>query len=121
MLSHLSHVQLFETLWAVAYQAPLSIGFSRKEYWSGLPCPPPGDLPDPGIKPVSPESPVAPALEADSLPLSHWESPLTPASYPNRQIFPNYLIGSCLCDYGEGNGNPLQYSCLENPLDGGAW
>ena len=41
------------TLWTVACQAPLSMGFSRREYWSGLPCPPPGDLPDPGIKPMS--------------------------------------------------------------------
>ena len=49
----LSHVQLFETLWAVASQAPLSSGFSRKEYWSELPFPPPGDIPDPGIEPVS--------------------------------------------------------------------
>ena len=48
------------------------MGFSRQEYWSGLPCPPPGDLPDPGIEPVSP---VALALQAESLPLSHWESP----------------------------------------------
>ena len=45
----------FATLWTVACQAPLSIGFSRQEYWSGLPCPPAGDLPDLGIKPVSPE------------------------------------------------------------------
>ena len=42
----------------VAHQAPLSIGFSRQEYWSGLPCPPPGDLPNPGIKPASLISPV---------------------------------------------------------------
>ena len=41
-------------LWTVAYLAPLSLGFSRPEYWSGLPCPPPGDLPDPGIEPESP-------------------------------------------------------------------
>ena len=40
--------------WTVAYQAPLSMGFSRQEYWSGLPCPPPGDLPDPGVEPESP-------------------------------------------------------------------
>ena len=45
------------------------MGFSRQEYWSGLPCPPPRDLPHPGIKSVSP---VSPALQADSLPLSHW-------------------------------------------------
>ena len=53
----------------VAHQSPLSMGFSRQEYWSGLPCPPPGNLPDPGIKPLSPASP---ALQADSLTLSHW-------------------------------------------------
>jgi len=56
------------TLWAVACQASLSIGFSRQEHWSGLPCPPPGDVPDPRIKPASPESP---ALQADSLWLNH--------------------------------------------------
>ena len=53
-------------------QATLSMGFSRQEYWSGLPCPPPGHLPDPGIEPVSP---VSPALKVDSLLFSHWESP----------------------------------------------
>ena len=57
MLSHFSHVQLFETLWNVAHQAPLSMGFPRQEYWSGLTCPPLEDLPDPGIKPVSLTSP----------------------------------------------------------------
>ena len=63
----LSCVQLFVNPWTVAHQAPLSMGFSRQEYWSGLPFPPPGDLPDQGIKLVST------ALRADSLPLSHWE------------------------------------------------
>ena len=58
MLSYFSRVRLFATLWTVAYQAPLSIGFSRQEYWSGLPYPAPGDLPDPGIKPVSLTSPA---------------------------------------------------------------
>ena len=57
----LSRVQLFATLWTVAYQAPPSMGFSRQEYWSGLPFPSPGDLPDQGIKPGPP------ALEADAL------------------------------------------------------
>ena len=59
-------------LWTVAHQAPLSMGFSRQEYWSGLACFPPGDLPDPGITPMSPASS---ALQVDSLPLSHWGSP----------------------------------------------
>ena len=49
----LSHVRLFVTLWIVACQAPLSMGFSRQECWSGLPFPPSGDLPDPGIEPTS--------------------------------------------------------------------
>ena len=49
----LSHVQLFATPWTVAHQALLSMGFSREEYWCGLPWPPPGDLPDLGIKPAS--------------------------------------------------------------------
>jgi len=52
----LNRVQLFATLWTVAHQAPLSVRFSRQEYWSGLPCPPPGDIPDPGIQPTSPTS-----------------------------------------------------------------
>ena len=52
-LSHLSPVWLFVTLWTVARQAPLSMGFSRQEYWSGLPFSSPGDLPNPGIKPSS--------------------------------------------------------------------
>ena len=50
MLSHFSCVRLFAALWTVAHQAPLSMGFSRQEYWSGLPCPPLGDLPDQGIE-----------------------------------------------------------------------
>ena len=54
----LSHVQLFVTPWTVACQAPLPMGFSRQGYWSGLPRPPPGDLPDPGIELTSLASPA---------------------------------------------------------------
>ena len=54
MLSHSSCGPHFVILWTVAHQAPLSVGFSRHEYWSGLPRPPPGDLPYPGIEPASP-------------------------------------------------------------------
>ena len=57
----LSHVRLFATPWTVAYQAPPSMGFSRQEYWSGLPFPSPGDLPNPGIEPW------CPAFQADAL------------------------------------------------------
>ena len=52
VLSCFSHIWLFATLWLVASQAPLSMGFSRQEYWSGLTHPPPGDLPEPGIEPL---------------------------------------------------------------------
>ena len=62
MVSRFSHVQLFATLWTVTHQASPSMGFSRQEYWSGLLCSPPGDLPDSGIEPRPP------ALQADSLP-----------------------------------------------------
>ena len=58
MLSHFSRVWLIATLWIVACQAPLSMGLSRQEYWSGLPCPSPWDFPDPGIEPTSLMSPV---------------------------------------------------------------
>ena len=58
----LNHVSPFVTPWTVALQVPLSMGFSRQEYWSGLPCLPPGDLPNPGVVPMSP------ALQADCLP-----------------------------------------------------
>ena len=52
------------TLWTAAHQAPLSRGFSKREYWSGLPFPPPGDLPDPGIEPMSLVSPTLAAAAA---------------------------------------------------------
>ena len=61
----LSRVQLYATPWTVAFQAPLSMGLSRQEYWCGLPFPSPGDLPDPGIDPVSWQD------QPGSLPMSH--------------------------------------------------
>ena len=73
MLSCFSHVQLFVNIWTVARQAPLPMGFSRQEYWSGLSCLPPGDLPDPGIKPVPL---MAPALAGRIFTISTpWEAP----------------------------------------------
>ena len=80
----LSHVQLFATPWTVAYQAPPSMESSRQEYWSGLPFPSPGDLPDPGMKPGSP------ALQADALPS---EPPGKPPSF--QEGFP-FFACSCL-------------------------
>ena len=74
--------------------------FPRPEYWTGLPFPSPGDLPNPGLEPRSS------ALQEESL----------PAETPGK---PNYVVGSL--SSGEGSGTPLQCSCLENPMDGGAW
>ena len=73
MLGHFSHVQLFVTLWALAHQAPLSMGFTRQKYWSGLPCPPPADLPNPGIEP---KSLLSPALAGGFFTISAtWKAP----------------------------------------------
>ena len=82
----LSRVRLFVTPWTVAHQAPQSMEFSRQEYWSGLPFPSPGDLPDPGIKPGSP------TLQADALPSE-------PQSYGQLSLFKEnvlYYLTSCM-------------------------
>ena len=72
----LSHAQLFATPWTVDHQAPLSVGFSRQEYGSGLPCPPPGYLPNPGVESRSP------ALQADSLPVEP----------PRKLVYRNVIV-----------------------------
>ena len=71
---HAVHVRFSAALWTVAHQAPLSMGFSRQEHWSGLPRPPPGDLPHPGIEPASP------VFQVDSLLLNHQGSPISSAN-----------------------------------------
>ena len=71
-LAWLCRVRFFATLWVVACQGSPPLGFFRQEYWSGLPFPPPGGLPEPGIKPTLPASPV---LQVSSLLLSHPGSP----------------------------------------------
>ena len=80
-MKSLSRVRLFATPWTVAYQAPQSVEFSRQEYWSGLPFPFPGDLPDPGIEPGSP------ALHADTLTSE-------PPGKPPGIIFYNFVRGT---------------------------
>ena len=85
-----SHVWNHVTPWTVACQPPLSMEFSRQEYWSGLPLPSPWDIPNLGIESVSPVSP---------------------------ELAGGFFTTSATCR--EGNGTPLQYSCLENPMDGG--
>ena len=90
----LSHVRLFATPWTVACQAPLSMGFSRQEYWSGLPCPTPGDLPDAGIEPMSPTSS---ALQVDSLPSEPPREPFRPDWFSSVQLL------SCVCNIRPSN------------------
>ena len=159
---------LFVTPWTVAHQAPLSMGFPRQEYWSGLLFPSQGDLTNPGIKPLSLTSPalqayyfitVAPGKQilGNS---NHWvrQNPskrvqvtlktgiwLSESEYWKRS---SEYLEERICDpaswdkgFSEaqrwrihmpmhetwvqsptgGNGNPLQYSCLGNPMDRGAW
>ena len=80
VLSHFSRVRLFVTPWTIARQAALSMRFSRQEYWSGLPFPPPGELPD---REIEPASPVAPALLAGS----HWATrEILPCFNPEFQL-----------------------------------
>ena len=181
---YLSPISFWATPWTVARQAPLSMGFSRQEYWSGVTCPPPGDLPDPGIEPMSLPSPAfagrfftmsTPWETLDLLSFTQLSSYLTIINlsihicnlssthtrvyiyisiiyvsfvlsiiiYPSSVYLPShhlyiYLGGShrkeSACNVGdlgsvpglvsspgEGNGNTVQYSCLENPMDRGAW
>ena len=81
MPSCFSCVQLFATLWTVTWQTSLSMGFSRREYWSGLPCSPPGHLPNPGIEPLSP------ALQMDSLPTYAQSTRLNVETYLSSFFF----------------------------------
>ena len=90
MLSRFSRVQISVTPWTIACQAPLSMEFSRQDYWNGFPCPSPGDLPNPVIGPRSP------ALQADFLLLSHQES------LGFRTHSPKYYISSILISSAEG-------------------
>ena len=82
MLSCFRRIRLCATPQTVAHQAPLSMGFSRQEYWSGLPCPPPRNFPDPGIEP---RSPASPAVHANSLPLRQQGSPLMNILFCNQK------------------------------------
>ena len=102
-MKSLSRVGLFATPWTVAYQAPPSMGFSRQEYWSGLPFPSPGDLPDPGIEPGYP------AFQADALTSE-------PPDY-NPLILPST---SHIGDFGDAQlqpGDPRRSTCLNLPRD----
>ena len=103
MLSHFSCIQLFATLQTGVRQAPLSMGFSRQEHWNGLPCPPPGDLPNPGIELVSPASP---AMQMDSLLLNHQGSPHILFSYLFYIYIAPVCMYVCVCIYIYIYANP---------------
>ena len=106
VVSCFSCVQLSVTLWTIDRQAPLSKGFPRHEYWSGLPCPPLGDLHISGIKPMFL---ISPALAGRCFPgISDCKESSCKAGDPGLGISP-----------GEGNGYLLQHSCLENSMDRG--
>ena len=107
----LSCVWLFATPWSVTCQAPLSMGFSRQEYWSGLPFPPPGELPDPRIEPRSP------ALQVDSLPLSLWGSPMYICAFYIEGV----RIFSSLRNPLRSNGTRFENVHSRPTLKEGAW
>ena len=136
VLSSISHVQPFATRWPITRQVPLSMWLSRQEYWSELPCPSPGDLPNPGMKPASL---MSPALAGGFFTTSTtWEDQLHILLITNLYMdFPvdsevknppanagdtgdtSSIPGSGRSPW-EGNGKPFQYSCLDNTLDRGA-
>ena len=141
LLSHFGPVQFFATVWTVAHQAPLSLGFPTQEHWSGLPFPSAGHLPDPGIKPLSLKSLALSggffSTSANrkaligitecksSFPLYNWASQVAlvvknpPANVGDIRVVA--LIPGSGSSSGGGHGNPLQYSCLKNPVDRGVW
>ena len=127
MATH-SSILAWKTPWTVAYQAPVSMGFSRQEYWSGLPFPSSGDLPDSGIKPLLLHCgqtlyPMYNCVIEQYL--THWASQVVLAvkNLPTNAGDLRDLgsIPGLGRSPGGGHGNPYQYSCLENPMDRGAW
>ena len=105
----LSRVRLLATPWTTAYQVPPSMGFSRQEYWSGLPLPSPLNTVGVPLRRIA-HLKYRRRTEGTAV-----NVPLTASEGQNFKLgFKNRCPG-------EGNGNPLQYSCLENPMDRGAW
>ena len=124
----LSRVRLLATSWTAAYQAPPSMGFSRQEYWSGVPLPSPSILALEAWFPNYWTSPIRASREGTGTPLQYsclenpmdggaWWAAIHGVAKSQTRLHFHFSL-SCI---GEGNGNPLQCSCLENPRDGGAW
>ena len=115
--------------WTAASQASLSMEFSRQEYWSGLPFPSPGDLPDPRIEPTSLASPALAGGLFTTEPLGNphgivvgvvnFHNGSNTTKHADAGDVGSYLGGEDPLE--KGNGNPLQYSCPENSMDRGAW
>ena len=96
VLSHFCCVRFLATPWTIALQAPLPMGFSRQAYWSGLPCPAPGNLPNPGIKPTSLKSPaLAGGIFTTSAPWESWIYVYCSIIFATLQFFFNLFILSC--------------------------
>ena len=110
-VNSLSRVWLFAALWTVTYQAPLSMEFSRQEYWSGLPFPSPGDLPDPGIEPGSPALQVDPLIsEPPGKPLlSLWLTTFL-SGFPPRWRYESW--SAVLCVFCKYSGCVTLCSCM---------
>ena len=122
-MKSLSRVRLFATPWTVAHPAPPSMGFSRQEYWSGLPFPSPGDLPDPGIEPTFPASEgrcLTPGPRGKCSPVIGFRTfslpPLSPTSTPlsHQLCLPVPSLHCCCCHQSE-----VAQSCptLCDPVD----
>ena len=116
LLSRFICVWLFATLWIVACQAPSSIGFSRQEYWSGWPCPPPGDLPDPGIEARSLLSPALTLAGRFFTTSATWEAPYISVyikeNKDNSQCFRKCIIPSSFNDLFSSNSLRILRSSL---------
>ena len=119
VLSCFSYVRLFATLWAVAHQPPLSMGFPRQEDWSWLPVPPPGDLPDPGIKPASV---TLPALAGGFFTIcATWEAQTIPYSCDEHCYFV-YCFVAHMCMQVWGFACKLSHNTARiSPLDRSVW
>ena len=112
----LSRVRLFVTPWTVAHQAPLSVGFSRQEYWSMLPFPPPGDLPDPGIEPTSALESRFFTTESPGKPLKFWTVVhFCEEIWSVRRLWKGHQVRRWQCPLGSENRNrDLSYTVQGN-------